>query len=418
MVYINNLLSKLFSLAVLMCYSMGLFAQSAEVSGRVENPGMYRVVYLFQIVDGETKLIKSNSAKSDGAFVFSFEPAYEGFYMVGGFTAFAGQFPVYLKKGDKAEVMISKGKMDFVGKQTEENTVLSSWNKLNIEGKSAFKKEFKTKNNTFNVAMKQFAGFEIDYYALKNYGSGKDAALGNDLFLKDKYKTDAVFSYPNGKDLLCMYADAALNKSGDGISFLSTDRQKGTYIFEKAKNKLKTYPQFEEMNAQYNRYFKDPGLNAKVEALGTKLYKATPGRKGANFSFPDPEGKMVSLSDFKGKVVLVDVWATFCGPCKALIPALNKLEKELEDHKDLVFIGVAQDGPRAKNTWLKIIKEKKMGGIQLFAGGGNNVLANDYKIKVMPRYLIFDRNGNVVTTEAPLPNNPGLKKMLLEELAK
>ena len=97
---------------------------------------------------------------------------------------------------------------------------------------------------------------------------------------------------------------------------------------------------------------------------------------------------------------------------------VNKLETELHDEKDLVFIGVAQDGPRAKGTWLKLIKERQMGGIQLFAGGGNNVLAIDYKIKVMPRYLLFDRNGNVVTTEAPLPSSPELKKLLLAQLAK
>ncbi|WP_316841266.1 TlpA disulfide reductase family protein [Pedobacter gandavensis] len=411
-------MKKLYAVVALLCWSFAVFAQSTEIRGSVSNPIMNRVVYLFQVEDGEPKLVKGSSTKNEGAFVLSFEPAYEGFYLIGGFTAVAGQFPLYLKKGDHVELMLSKGKMEFVGKSSEENEVLASWNKLSPAEKMALKKEFRTKNTRFNAAMKQFAGFEMDFYALKNYAVAKESPLVKGLLVKDRYKNDEVFSYLNGKTLLCMYADAALNKSGDGMSFLSTDRQKGTYIFEKTKNKLKTYPQFEEMNAQYSRYFKDPGLNAKVAALGTKLYKATPGRKGANFSFPDPDGKMVSLSDFKGKVVLVDVWATFCGPCKALIPDLNKLEKELEEHKDLVFIGVAQDGPSAKNTWLKIIKEKQMGGIQLFAGGGNNILANDYKIKVMPRYLIFDRNGNVVTTEAPLPNSPGLKKMLLEELAK
>ncbi|WP_316748141.1 TlpA disulfide reductase family protein [Pedobacter gandavensis] len=420
MVYKYNVSRKLLGLVALLCWSFFGFAQTAEISGSVSNPILNRVVYLFQIVDGETKLIKSNSTKNGGAFVFSFEPAYEGFYMIGGFTALAGQFPLYLKKGDQLELMLSKGKMEFVGKPNEENQVLSSWNKLSPAEKMAFKKEFSTKNARFNTLMKQFVGFEMDFYALKNYALEKESPLVKTLLVKNRYKTDEVFLYPNGKALICKYADGAanLNKAENGLDFLSTDRQKGTYIFEKTKNTLKTYPQFEEMNKQYGKYFKDSSLKAKVEGLGEKLYNATPGRKGANFSFPDPDGKMVSLSDFKGKVVLVDVWATFCGPCKELIPALNQLEKELEDHKDLVFIGVAQDGPRAKNTWLKIIKEKQMGGIQLFAGGGNNVLAKDYKIKVMPRYLIFDRNGNVVTTEAPLPNNPGLKKMLLAELAK
>ncbi|WP_182961156.1 TlpA family protein disulfide reductase [Pedobacter gandavensis] len=419
------MIKKLFTIAALMVWNISAFAQSTEIRAVVPNPVLTRVVYLFQIEAGETKMLKSTTAKNDGVFVFSVEPPYEGFYMIGGFTAMAGQFPVYLKKGDQAMVSIEKGKMNFVGKQTEENSVLSAWTQVSPAEKLKFQKNIKTKNDRFNALMKQFIGFEQDFSAVKalkqNTGTAENLSEERKrLLVKDKFKNDEVFSYPNGKALICMYADYAANENNaeDGLNFLSTDLQKGVYIFERMKNKLKSYPQFEEMTAQYGKYFKDPGLKAKVDGLGTKLYHATPGRKGSDFSFPDQDGKMVSLSDFKGKVVLVDVWATFCGPCKALIPDLNKLEAELQNYKDLVFIGVAQDGPRAKNTWLKIVKEQQMGGIQLFAGGGNNVLANDYKIKVMPRYLIFDRQGNVVTTEAPFPNSPGLKKILLATLEK
>jgi len=419
-------MNKLFTIAALLLLNMGAFAQMTEIRGEVPNPAMNRIVYLFQIEDGETKLIKSGSTANDGSFVLSFDPLYEGFYVIGGYTPLAGQFPVYLKKGDKAAVKLYRDKIEFIGKQTDENTVLSSWSKLPIKDRNAtFQKSIHTSNNKFNSMMKQFVHFEMDFDALKsikqNIASKEGSSeYGKALFVKDKFKNDDVFFYPHGKALICMYADyvANLNKTELGLNFLSTDRQKGIYIFDRIKPKLKSYTQFQDMTKKYDKYFQHPILKAKVEGLGAKLYNATPGRKGANFSFPDQDGKMVSLSDFKGKVVLVDVWATYCGPCKALIPALNQLEAELHDRKDLVFISVAQDGPRAKDTWLKIIKELQMGGIQLFAGGGKNVLANDYKIKVMPRYLVFDRNGNVVTTEAPLPSSPALKKLLLETLNK
>ncbi|SMC87414.1 TlpA family protein disulfide reductase [Pedobacter nyackensis] len=419
-------MNKLFTIAALVLLNISAFAQMTEIRGKVPNPTINRVVYLFQIEDGETKLIKSGTSASDGSFVLTFDPAYEGFYMLGGFTAQAGQFPLYLKKGDKAEVTIDRSKMEFIGKQTDENEILSTWSKLTVKDRTAaFQKSVHTKNEKFNILMKQFVQFELDFYALntarQNAASKENLPeYGKILLVKDKFKNDDVFAYPKGKALICMYADFAanLNKAADGLSYLSTDRQKGIYIFDRLKPNLKSYAQFEDMTNKYGRYLTHPILKAKVDALGAKLYNSTPGRKGANFSFPDQDGKMVSLSDFKGKVVLVDVWATYCGPCKALIPALNQLEAELHDRKDLVFIGVAQDGPRAKDTWLKIIKELQMGGIQLFAGGGKNVLANDYKIKVMPRYLIFDRLGNVVTAEAPLPSSPELKKMLLEALNK
>lgn len=411
-------MKKLLTIAVLMLWHVCGFAQTVEIRG-VLKPAINKVAYLFQIEDGEPKLIKSASATSDGSFVLSFDPPYEGFYVIGGFTAMAGQFPLYLKKGDKAEVIIERSKMEFTGQQTEENVVLSSWSKLAQDQKADFQKNIHTKNAKFNILMKKFTGFEMDFYALNAIKKNPAAEEGKMLVVKDKFKNDDVFLYPNGKALIGMYADyaAKLNNTESGIDFLTTDRQKGTYIFNKLSNQLKTYTQFEEMTNSYGKFFQYPSLKAKVDGLGAKLYNATPGRKGSNFTFPDQNGKMVSLSDFKGKVVLVDVWATFCIPCRALFPALNKLEAELHN-QEIVFISVAQDGPKGKPTWLKVIKDNKLGGVQLFAGGGNNVLANDYKIKAMPRYLIFDRQGNVVTTEAPLPNNQELKKMLLVELAK
>lgn len=431
-------MKQLFTIVVLMVLNTFTFAQTTEITG-VLKPNLNKVVYLFQIEDGETKLVKSVKLAEDGAFIFSFDPSYDGFYMVGGFTALAGQFPLYLKKGDKAQVSINNRKIEFIGQQTDENTVLAGWNSIAdelkskplffnlIKGKAAeFQTNIRTRNTRFNLLMKQVVDYELDFYRLNQIKKNIEPAAESQseyskvLLVKDKFKNDDVFFYPNGKALISLYADyaAGVNKTEDGTDFLSTDRQKGTYIFNLKSTKVKTYAQFEEMVNKYGKYFHYPSLKTKVDALGTKLYNATPGRKAANFSFPDQDGKMVSLSDFKGKVVLIDVWATFCGPCLALVPALNKLEAELHDQKDIVFIGVAQDGPKGKATWLKLIKERKMGGIQLFVGGANNVLAKDYKIKVMPRYLIFDRQGNVVTTEAPLPNNPALKKLLLAEISK
>lgn len=426
-------MKTLLTIAALLLWNICVFAQVTEVRGVLKSP-INKVIYLFQIEDGETKLIKSCKAADDGSFVLSVDPPHEGIYVIGGFTALAGQFPLYLKKGDTVTVRIDNGFMEFSDKLTTENRILGGWQgcklsspslaPLSVESFDAYLKVIPTKhNNSFNQLVKSFMIFDFDYsrfiYLKRNPNEGSSILYKN-LIVKDKFIDDAVLSYPKGKELITLYADyaASIDKSRSAIDFLTTDRQKGLYIFGKEAPNLKSYEAYEQFMNKHRKYFQYPDLKAKVEALGTKLYNATPGRKGSNFIFPDQNGKMVSLSDFKGKVVLVDVWATFCVPCRALFPALNKLESELEEHKDLVFISVAQDGAKGKPTWLKVIKDNKLGGIQLFAGGGNNVLANDYKIKVMPRYLVFDRNGNVVTTEAPLPNNPALKKLLLAEISK
>ena len=101
---------------------------------------------------------------------------------------------------------------------------------------------------------------------------------------------------------------------------------------------------------------------------------------------------MVSLSDFKGKVVLVDVWATWCGPCRQQIPYLKKLEEEMHG-TDVVFGGVSVDESKDKQKWLDFIKTEGLKGV-------------------------FDKKGNIVSVDAPRPSSPELKKMLENELKK
>ena len=445
-------MKKYLSIPVLMLSAICSFAQPCEVSGTVKKTAPNGVIYLFGIEDGEPKWIASSKLAEDGSFRFSFTPEYEGFYVLGAIKLLGGQYPLYLKKGDKAEVAIDDKRIQYRGVQTPENTVLAAWNGLTedlkiksvyrsrpastykdffpaftvvAEQADRFRSTIKTSNARFNQLMKALTYFDLDFYALNFLVTPRaEQPKPEDLLpyyktivVKDKFKNDDILSTQFGKQQLLLYADYAApsKKTGDGIQYLSTNRQKGVYVLSKEVEGLKTYAQFTQMTDQYGQYFQTPTLKALVEKLGAKLYNATAGLKG-QFSFPDKDSNMVSLAGLKGKVVLVDVWATYCLPCIALMPALKKLEEELQD-KDIAFVSVAVDGPKARNTWLKMIHEKQMGGIQLFAGGANNQLTRDYQIKVMPRFLVFDRNGNLVTAEAPPPGTTALKTILLKTLA-
>jgi len=445
-------MKKYLSLAVLLLSTVYSFAQTCEISGTVKSK-LATLIYLFEIEDGEPKLISSVKRAEDGSFRFWFTPKYEGFYVLGGFTLLAGQHPLYLKKGDKAEVIIDDKRIEYLGQQSPENTVLAAWNSLTegVKIKSvyyssrpasiykdffpafttvaaqadSFRSTIKTKNARFNQLMKQVTYFDLDFYGLNFLATPRaEQPRQEDLLpwyktivVKDKFKNDDILLTPCGKKYLLLYADYAApsKKTEDGIQYLSTNRQKGIYVFSKEAPALKTYVQFTQMMDKYGEYFQSTTLKASVEKLGLKLYNATVGLKG-QFSFPDKDSNMVSLADFKGKWLLVDGLATWCGPCLALMPALKKLEEEMKE-EDVAFVSVAVDGPKGRNTWLRMIREKQMGGTQLFAGGGNNSLTNDYAIKAMPRFLIFDRDGKLVTANAPGPGTPELKKILLQALA-
>ncbi len=126
------------------------------------------------------------------------------------------------------------------------------------------------------------------------------------------------------------------------------------------------------------------------------------GLPAPSFSYPDKTGKKVGLEDLKGKVVYVDVWATWCGPCKVEIPHLEKLQEKFHD-QPVAFVSVSID--QNAEAWEKMVKENNMSGIQILADqAGNSQICKDYKIKGIPRFILIDQAGNIVNAQADRPS--------------
>lgn len=125
------------------------------------------------------------------------------------------------------------------------------------------------------------------------------------------------------------------------------------------------------------------------------------GNVAPNFSFPDIKGKLISLSDFKGKYVYIDVWATWCGPCKAEAPHFEELKKIFKG-KNIVFISVSVDD--TKEPWEKMVTEKQLSDIQIFASGWSSSITKDYLINSIPRFLLIDRDGKILDSNADRPS--------------
>jgi thiol-disulfide isomerase/thioredoxin len=135
------------------------------------------------------------------------------------------------------------------------------------------------------------------------------------------------------------------------------------------------------------------------------------GEAAIDFTYPDMDSNMISLSDFKGSYVYVDVWATWCGPCKYEIPFLLQLEKDYHD-ANIIFMSVSVDVENAKQKWIDMINDKNMGGIQLFANGWSQI-CKDYAINSIPRFMLFDREGNIMSVDAPRPSSDEIRKRFM-----
>ncbi len=138
----------------------------------------------------------------------------------------------------------------------------------------------------------------------------------------------------------------------------------------------------------------------------------TDGKPAPPFSYEDINGERVSLDDFKGKYVYIDVWATWCGPCKKEIPYLQKIEEEYKD-KNIAFISISVDKGEDKEKWEKFVKDKNLGGVQLFSDNDwNSDFIKAYKVQGIPRFILINPEGLTIDADAPTPSNPKLKEIL------
>lgn len=136
------------------------------------------------------------------------------------------------------------------------------------------------------------------------------------------------------------------------------------------------------------------------------------GKNLTYFDFEDYTGKMVNPTMFKGKYLLIDVWATWCAPCKYQIPYLKKLAKEMEG-KDIAFLSVSVDKQKDKEKWKTMLKEYGLEDHGVIAPDAfEHVFFKNYKINSIPRFILVDPNGKVVTDRARRPSDVVLKKQL------
>lgn len=192
------------------------------------------------------------------------------------------------------------------------------------------------------------------------------------------------------------------------VTYYNSNKNIDTLITKKYINEMKP------MLQPYKNFLTD------AVALKTSLPKGAPSP-----TFEDYEnynGSKTSLADLKGKYVYIDVWATWCGPCKVEIPSLKKLEKEYHN-KNIQFVSMSIDDDqthqgswdKAKNSWKAMIADKDLGGIQVFAPNGwQSDFVRNYKINGIPRFILIDPNGNIVSADAPRPSDPRLVELFNE----
>ncbi|TJY37831.1 TlpA family protein disulfide reductase [Pontimicrobium aquaticum] len=203
------------------------------------------------------------------------------------------------------------------------------------------------------------------------------------------------------------------------IKYSKSPIVKNYLLFKKAMYGINNANQLDD----YYNTFIEGSTNDEHKQYITNKYKkliAKPNKGDVSPSFVNYEtasGDTKSLSDFKGKYVYIDIWATWCAPCKKEVPYLKKLEKEYED-KNIEFVSISIDTPKAKEEWKRMVKEENLGGTQLLADKDwKSSFIKKYAIagSGIPRFILIDPEGYVVDADAPRPSDDKLE-LLFEKL--
>jgi peroxiredoxin len=426
-------------------------------------------VALYKVEGGEAVRLEFRRPGETDTCMFSFPMEKEGVYFLQKPGGKGGVYNhvIYLKPGDQKLVDIYFGSLniDFdsckVQSPNNETVILQTWvnlfNEVSNLGRNRAKRdeyiiaykglvngaaELKRKTPQGNRYFKQLFTNKLDAEVLYaraaaffQYGermnAGLDTVAGRQSFYQpmadQQFCHAGILQSEHGLDLLKYNLGYRLfQKYGtqeqmlatsfvEKIKMICNDTVRAAYAFDRMQQ-ITNYEQFKTDIQPYKKLFVSASLKKAYREKVDELTVYAKGAPAYNFSLKDTKDQTVSLSDFKGKVVVMDIWAMWCAPCLTEKPFFIKVEESFKERDDIVFIGISHDGLAKRELWKQFVEKKGWKNVELLANY-NESIGKYYKIEGIPRFMIFDKEGTIVTVDAPRPSDPRFKKIIDETLA-
>lgn len=204
--------------------------------------------------------------------------------------------------------------------------------------------------------------------------------------------------------------------------FAMAERKETKYAISYIQNNPSQISNLIALNTLDRNYFRDIYLQVEKDLLekfptseyvqsfqskNAKFYPPDLGKKAPSFTLPNETDQPVSLSSFKGKYVLLDFWATWCGPCIKEIPNLKRAAQYFQENNfEVVSVCIDKNTPVQKNTWKRILESHSATWTQLYDAEGETTVSA-YKISQFPTLILINPDGVIIEKGDALrgPNN-------------
>ena len=431
-------------------------SEYAVIRGTISIPDFKaKEVTLYSVEEGKPAVAATAKVNSLGEFGFMTPVSAAGFYYIdyGQFKSRNQLIRLYLEPKLDINLVINKTNYVLSGKNVGQNALVQKANEIyndfapfarlggnetyvefypfidkGVAKAEEFSKSIKTKDANFNKLLKLAVATDVEELTYTFFRMPRTAFPDKDdrpAVIKT-WQTDKKFTDPdllklqNGVSLMSNYFFYVTMNSGDApkrldlteaITHITDPALKDVYLRDAVANSRMKIEEYEKIAPSIKPFMISDNSKAFLLEYEKVLHKNV-GQKGLDFTYKDINDKAVSFSDFKGKFVYIDLWATWCGPCKAEIPHMKKIEEDYHG-KNIVFVSLSLDKPKDAQKWKDYVTKEQLKGIQLMADKdfGSDV-AKNYDVNAIPRFLLFDTKGNIINADALRPSNPELRVQL------
>lgn len=440
------------SLSFLICFwlvAYSAYSQKQEVTILFNGKASNELIQIYRIEQGQKKLVEEFSIREGEKKTFT-DSCEQAFYLV--FYAKNEYKKLYIRKGKSVLLNVLDSTL-VEPKPSPENVFLEQWSALSSQARRLSVEYFKDKSGDvsritpfyeaqrqlekdtaaylkgirsykkdsyFTEVLPVLVDAEVNYFKLYHKQipliATRITELPEDLYGRirnQKRLSNPVLLHVFQYTIEYVQLYGAFNQMYDrtegkpSVEYATSPDIQVAYLLYMARTK-KDRSGLKVIETRYINLFQSGYAHEQLEQVKKDFEFMAEQAKLNKISLKTPEGEIVKLADYcKGKMLVVDVWATWCGPCKIARPSYDELAREMKERVSFVAISIDV----SEMAWQKFVAKSELTELL----DNERLFANGYGISSVPHVLIFDKDGKLLDGSAPSPMN-GLLKQRLEEL--